>query len=250
MLRTKLGKIILSLVLIGAAAAVGLAYAFLRTPEEASESISPIPLDNPTQTADLPDEQPTLADEPTPTAPVVTNLLFEILPEESVARFSLGEVLRGEPNFVIGATDQVAGQIAIDLSDPSKTQVGVISINARTFATDNSNRDRAIKNQILDTNIYEFITFTPTSITGLPAEAAVGETLSLEITGDLTIRDITHEVTFSVTVLAVSESRLEGSGSATIRREDYGLTIPNVPLVASVDQDVLLEIEFVALAVE
>ncbi|MDH3944879.1 MAG: YceI family protein [Anaerolineae bacterium] len=250
MLKTATGKIIIAVVLIGLAAAAALYYAVLRTPEAASEPIAPIPIDEPTQAPAISEDEPAATDVAPPDDPAPTTLLFEIVPEESLARFSLGEILRGEYNLVIGVTDQVAGQISIDLSDPSAAQVGAISINARTFATDNSNRDRAIKNQILDTNIYEFITFTPTSIAGLPSEAVVGETMEFEITGDLTIRDITHQVTFSVTVLAVSETRLEGSGSATITRADFNLTIPNVPSVASVDEDVIIEIEFVALAVE
>ena len=144
----------------------------------------------------------------------------------------------------------MAGQISIDFANPSASQVGTILINARTLTTGTGNRDRAIKNQILETNTYEFITFTPTSISGWPEAAVVGETIHLEIVGELTIRDVTHETTFFMTVVAVSETRLEGRGTTTIARGDYNLVIPNVPSVADVDEEVLLEIEFVAVAVE
>ena len=72
------------------------------------------------------------------------------------------------------------------------------------------------------------------------------ETLEFQISGDLTVRDITHPITFDVTVTAVSETRLEGSASAILARGDYGLQIPEVPRVANVDEEVLLEIDFVA----
>lgn len=250
MLKTTAGKIFVALILVGFVVAISLVYAFLRPPEEATQPILPIPISEPTQVEDTQVETPSPTQAADNSEPAPGPLLFEIVPDESVARFTLGEILRGEPNLVIGSTGQVAGQISVDLADPSATRVGSITINARTFATDNSNRDRAIKNQILDTNIFEFITFTPTSISGLPDEATVGATFTLEISGDLTIRDITHPVTFTVTVTAISEVQLEGSGSATITRSAYGLIIPNVPSVASVDEEVLIEIIFVALAVD
>jgi hypothetical protein len=38
--------------------------------------------------------------------------------------------------------------------------------------------------------------------------------------------------------------------STTIQRGDFGLTIPNVPFVANVGEEVLLELDFVALPVD
>ena len=132
---------------------------------------------------------------------------------------------------------------------PLKTsKVGVILVNARTLATDNNFRNRAINNEILQTDEYEFIRFTPTAMTGFPENPKIGEELKFQITGDLTIRDITNQVTFDVTAMAVSETRLEGHASTTIARADYGLKIPNVPRVANVDEEVLLEIDFAAVS--
>jgi hypothetical protein len=57
-------------------------------------------------------------------------------------------------------------------------------------------------------------------------------------------------VTFDVTVTPVSETRLEGNAVTTVKRSDYNLVIPSVPGVADVSEDVRLEIDFVAQAVE
>ncbi|MFC1996762.1 YceI family protein [Chloroflexota bacterium] len=173
-------------------------------------------------------------------------IVFSIVAAESEVRFTLDELLSGVPTTVVGATDQVAGEIAVDPTAPANSKVGVIQVNARTFATDNNFRNRAINNEILETDEFEFVRFTPTTVTGFPENPAVGEALEFQITGNLTIRDITSEVTFDVTVSAVSETRLEGSASTMVAREDYNLRIPNVPRVADVDEEVLLEIDFVA----
>jgi polyisoprenoid-binding protein YceI len=173
-------------------------------------------------------------------------VIYQISPADSEVRFALDEELRGQPQTVVGVTDQIAGEIAVDLNDLASTQVGLIQINARALATDNNFRNRAIQNEILDTGAHEFISFSPTSVDGLPASAAIGEEVSFTISGDLTIRDITQPAVFEVTATAVSADQLAGTASAVVLRADYGLQIPSVPNVANVEEEVELYIDFVA----
>lgn len=175
-------------------------------------------------------------------------VVFNIVPDHSEVRFILSEVLRGSPNKVTGRTNQVAGQIGVDFTTPANSQLGEIKIDARSLSTDNELRNRAIRGQILQSSQdqFEFITFKPTSVSGLPDAVTMGTAFTFQIAGDLTIRDITKPVTFSVTVTPDSKTQIEGTASATVQRSDYNLTIPNVPGVADVDQAVALEIDFVA----
>lgn len=175
-------------------------------------------------------------------------LVFEVSSDESQARFLIDEVLNGADKTVVGVTNAVAAQIVIDPASPADVQLGTVQVNARTFITDSGSRNRAIQNLILQTNTYELVTFTPTAYAGLPASIAVGDTFSFQVTGDLTIRDITSQVTFDVTVTVESDSRISGLASTTIDRATYDLQIPSVPQVASVEQTIILELEFVALA--
>jgi polyisoprenoid-binding protein YceI len=172
--------------------------------------------------------------------------VFTIDQSASQARFELDEELRGQPKTVVGTTDQVAGQIAFNLSDLSTAQVGQILINAGMFTTDSSLRNRAIRDRILNAGDFELITFTPTAVNGLPAEAAVGEEITFTIDGDLTIRDITNPVTFEVTATAISAEQISGTAGTVINRADYNLNIPSVPNVANVEEQVELILDFVA----
>lgn len=178
--------------------------------------------------------------------------LFRIVPEESQVRFILSEMLRGVPTTVTAMTDQIAGDIIVDFAQPSNSQVGMVRINARTLLTDNEFRNRAIRGEILESarDEYEFAEFNPTSVEGLPAIVTIGEPFTFTITGDLKVRDIVQPVTFEATVTPVSETRLEGSARATVTRTQYNLVIPNVPGVADVSDEVALEIDLVATAVE
>jgi polyisoprenoid-binding protein YceI len=173
---------------------------------------------------------------------------FQITQAESKASFTLDEQLNGQPKTVIGTTDQVAGELAISPSDLSSAKIGVITVNARTLATDSDRRDRAIKNFILSTDSFELITFTPTSITGLSGSGAPGTPYAFKIAGTLTIRDKTMPVVFEATVTAESATRLSGTATTTVNRSDFGLTIPSVPMVANVSEQVKIEIAFVATA--
>jgi polyisoprenoid-binding protein YceI len=172
--------------------------------------------------------------------------VFQIVLDQSQASFSIYEELAGQPTTVVGVTDQVAGEIALNLKDLSQSMVGVIQVNARTLATDNDRRNNALRRFILNTDQYELITFTPTSIIGLSGAAQTGQTLTFQIAGDLTIRDVTQPVVFEVTATGESATRLTGTATATVKRSDFNLTIPSVPNVANVGEEVTLEIKFVA----
>ncbi len=188
-------------------------------------------------------EEPVQSDETGAAATVYT-----IDATQSEARFIIEEVLRGADTTVVGATSNVAGQLALDITDPASTQVGTIVVNARDIATDSSARNRAISNAILQTNEYELISFTPTAITGLPESVTAGESYTFQIVGELTITDQTREVTFDATVTPVSATELTGLASAEILYADYNLEIPFSQSVDAVEDTVILELEFVALA--
>lgn len=177
--------------------------------------------------------------------------VYVISPEESVASFSIDEVLRGEPQTVIGTTSEVAGQISVDPSDLSIATLSEITVNARTFETDSPLRDRAIRGPlILDsaTDELELIVFSPTAVTAPSGPASLGRPVELTVTGDLTIKETTGPVTFDVSATLVSEERLEGTATAQVQRADFGIGIPDVFGVTGVSEDVTLTFEVVALA--
>ncbi|PWH17892.1 MAG: polyisoprenoid-binding protein [Anaerolineae bacterium] len=190
-----------------------------------------------------PAPEPTLANAPEQST---GELIFQIVSAESTARFTIYEELRGSPKDVIGETNLVTGEMLVHPGELSQSKVGVIQINARGFATDDERRNAAIRNRILQTDAYEYIVFEPTSLEGLSGIGEVGKSYSFLITGNLTIRDVTQPVTFEVTVTVESPTRLSGSATATIRRSDFKLVVPNVPFVANVADEVKLELIFVA----
>lgn len=168
------------------------------------------------------------------------------LSSASEARFYINEVLLGNDKEVIGVTNLVTGEVNFDLSNPQAATVGTISIDASDLTTDDNRRNGQIRNRILQTSDFQFITFSPTNLVGIPESLAVGDSFDVEISGDLTIKETTQSVIFLTTVTVVSETELTGLGSTIIKYADYDINIPQVPIVASVEEEVRLELAFVA----
>jgi polyisoprenoid-binding protein YceI len=228
-----------ALVIVGASLGAG-AYSLLKPTAAASAPITAVPLATSSvalaTSSDASDGQ------------TATPALYEIQPADSQASFTIDEVLRGSPKTVVGTTDQVSGQIAFDSSDPSSAQVGTILIDARTLVTDDSSRNRVLNNQILSTDNYEYISFTTSQISGLPQAVTPGQPFTFQLSGDLTIRGVSKPATFDVTVTPAADGTLSGSATTTIQYSDWGISIPSVPFVASVGNQVVLQLSFDATA--
>ncbi|MDN5721963.1 MAG: YceI family protein [Corynebacterium sp.] len=103
-----------------------------------------------------------------------------------------------------------------------------VTIAASSLDTRNADRDGHVKSEdFFDVEKFPEITFTSTSVTAAGDDA-------LEVTGDLTIKDVTKQVTVPFefdgeVVDPWGATRVGFSGSTTINRTDFGLTW-NAPL--------------------
>lgn len=170
----------------------------------------------------------------------------------SEARFVVDEILLGEPKTVVGVTNEVAGEMLIDLDHPANSIVGVIRVNVRTLETDNDFRNRALRGQILqaDRPEYEFATFTPRNLSGLPERVTIGEAFTFQIVGSLNLHGVSQDITFDATVTPISETEVQGTASTVVLYRDFGMSIPEASGVAGVSDEVRFEIDFVAQTIQ
>jgi polyisoprenoid-binding protein YceI len=93
------------------------------------------------------------------------------------------------------------------------------------------------------------VEFDPIELVGLPDALVVGDTMEFEIVGNLTVKGTAAAITFEVKVTVVAADRIEGTAMGSVRYDKYGLFIPNAQgRVTEVAEDVVLEIDFVAVA--
>lgn len=118
---------------------------------------------------------------------------------------------------VRGSFDDVTA--TLDVADNSK--IHAVAKTA-SFNSNDANRDAHVRGEdFFDAERFPELTFTSTNVTGS------GETY--QVTGDLTIRDITKSVTFDtefngVAVDPFGLTRAGFSGNTQISRKEFGLT--------------------------
>ena len=144
---------------------------------------------------------------------------WQIDPTHSAAHFSVRHLMISN---VRGEFTKVSGNAVLDPTDPSKSTIEVI-IDATSIDTREPQRDEHLRSaDFLDVANHPTITFRSKKIT--PAG-----TDHYKVTGDLTIRGVTREVTFDVEGPATpvkdpyGNIRTGVSAKAKINRKDFGL---------------------------
>lgn len=209
-----------------------------------------------------PTEAPTTAPAPTAAAatPAATNadanaapasagvVVFRIVPEESQVTYEVGETFLNQNNryaIAVGRTQQVNGEVRFDQANPRNSSVGALTIDISTFTSDSPRRDNAIRDRWLESARYPLATFAPTAIEGLPEKYTSGEEITLTITGDLTVREVTRPATFTVTG-AIDGETMRGVAETQIKMTDFGFQPPDIAGVLRAEDDVKISFSFVA----
>lgn len=133
--------------------------------------------------------------------------------------FTFNEILPAEQKVTSGSTQEVTGNVTVD---GETLTAGNITVNMGNITTDNERRDVNVRMKILNTDEYPNSTFEitePVDLSAVPEDGTPGEA---EITGDLTIRGQSNEVTQVFDVLRDGE-RVIIAGDLPFNRLDYGV---------------------------
>jgi polyisoprenoid-binding protein YceI len=139
-----------------------------------------------------------------------------------VAHSRLGFVARhAMVTKVRGSFNEFEGTAVLDGTDPSKSSVE-ITINVDSVDTRNAQRDGHLRtNDFLDIEKFPQITFKSTAIAHEGGH-------DFQVTGDLTIKDVTKSVTIPLEYQGAAKDpygnlRIGFEGSLPIVRSDYGI---------------------------
>lgn len=144
-------------------------------------------------------------------------------PNVTAAGFTFDEVLPGQRKRTSGSTQQVTGNV--DISD-GKVRAGEVHVDMRHIVTDKDVRDENVRNKILLTDRYPEARFSitkPVNVSQLPSDGKPGK---VTLTGNLTIKDATKEVTQEFQALRDGD-RLVVSGVIPVKRSDYDVESPD-----------------------
>jgi len=149
---------------------------------------------------------------------------------------------------VVGSTQEIEGQLQLNLDDLSAPLgENTFTVKMNTFTTDQSNRDKWIRENGPRFNDYPLATFTATSVEGAPATYTEGDEVSFQLAGDLTVREITQPVTFDVTA-SLSGDTLTGVATTQLKMSDFGIDPPSFANTLTVADEFGIEVQIVAKA--
>jgi polyisoprenoid-binding protein YceI len=144
---------------------------------------------------------------------------------------------------VRGSFNDFEGTGRFDAADPTKSEISLV-IQATSIDTRNADRDTHLRsNDFFAMEEFPEISFTSTSV-------SVAGDNQYEVTGDLTMKGITHPVTIDFThegnaVDPYGTERIGLEGTTTVNRKDWGISF-NAPLETGgvlIGEKVTLEFE-------
>jgi polyisoprenoid-binding protein YceI len=167
---------------------------------------------------------------------------YAVVAEQSEARYRVREQLVGLnfPNDAVGSTRAIEGGVAFDAEGRVLATASRLTINLGTLRSDETRRDNYIRRNTLETDRYPTAVFVPAEIRGLPVPLPPSGSASLQVMGDLTVRDVTRRVTWEATA-AFDGAEVSVRARTSFRFEDFGLRVPRVSVVLSVEDAIRLE---------
>lgn len=146
---------------------------------------------------------------------------------------------------VVGTTPGVTGEIQLDFDSPEIVQAAQFTVDMTGLATDQNRRDKWLTENAITTGVFPQATFVATSASGLPASINDGEPVDFQLTGDLTVRDVTNSVTFEVTAV-LTNNTIEGTATLPLKMSDFGITPPDFANTLTVADDFMIEVALTA----
>jgi polyisoprenoid-binding protein YceI len=166
------------------------------------------------------------------------------LVEPSTARYIIREQLArlDLPNDAIGQTSDVSGMIRFDASG-GILQDSVFTVNVSSLTSDESRRDRYLKSRALASDQYPIVKFSINEVKGLPWPLPTSGVHTLDLIGELTVKEVTKPVIWQ-TVVEFDSDKIVGSASVTITFEEFDMAKPRFAFIISVAEEIKLELNF------
>jgi polyisoprenoid-binding protein YceI len=198
-------------------------------------------------TLTIPSATPTATTTTTPTA--VTAATTWMITDKSTATIRVREQLVGVslPSDAVLTATGAKGSFQLN-SDGTFGSGSKITFDLTTLSSDERNRDSFIKRDTLAVSQFPTAEFVPTKTSGLTLPLATSGTFTFTLTGNMTIKGKTKEVTFDVTAKRDgTDLTATATSNPNWKFGDFGMSPPSSPLrVLSVTDEIRAAIDIVA----
>jgi len=203
---------------------------------------SPTPIPTPASAL----AQPTIGQSDAQLAPrSADDLSITLVAGDTEARFRAREQLVGRslPSEAVGSTRSVAGDLLLDPSDGTVKAPSRMVMDAASLQSDEPIRDRYIKDSTLQVRQFPTVEFVPRELRGLASPLPAGGDVTFQLVGDLTVHGVTRPATWDVRA-RINDQDATGTASTQVKITDFGMPLPRVARVLSMEDTVTLEVDF------
>ncbi|MFM7678846.1 MAG: YceI family protein [Roseiflexaceae bacterium] len=184
-----------------------------------------------------------------PVAATTGNRTFVIDPAQSSAQYAVEEIFFSDNRLftAVGVTNAVEGEFEVTADGKPSGKVTRMRVDLRTLKSDSPRRDNAIRRQWLESDTYPYADFVSTDALNLPERYTEGEQVTFTLVGDMTVRDVTKSVEWTV-VGTLQGDTVTGEAKTVIKMSDFGFAAPDIGGVLKAEDEVALTVTFVAIA--
>jgi polyisoprenoid-binding protein YceI len=179
-------------------------------------------------------------------APSGSLVRFTFQADRNEVRFRAREVVFGQslPSDAVGATRAVNGTIVLGSEGGVDSTVSRVTADLRLLQSDERRRDNYIQRNTLETDRFPHAEFVPRETRRLPSPLPTSGEVTFDLVGDLTVHGVTRPVAWEVAA-RVNGPEVAGTGSTRVAMTDFGMTPPRAGPVLSIEDTLVLEIDFV-----
>ena len=167
--------------------------------------------------------------------------------DESLARYSVTEQLArlSSPIDAVGETGEVEGAIVFDADGNVDQSLSVITVGLAGLTSDESRRDRYVRNNVFDTSRFPNTEFVVTGTQGLDWPFPESGETTFQLTGSMTIRDVSSPVAWDVEARS-SGGVVTGKARTVVTFDQFELSKPSLAFIVSVEDEIRLELDIIA----
>ena len=167
--------------------------------------------------------------------------------QESTARYLITEQLANLdfPIDAIGETNQISGSIIFNKDGNIIEDESKITVNVNSLKSDSSRRDRYISRRSLESEKYPEATIFIKEIRNLPWPLPESGSAEINIIGDMNVHGVTDRIAWD-TEVNFNKNKINGIAKTNFKFEKFNMDLPRVAIVLSVENNIRLELDFVA----
>lgn len=120
-----------------------------------------------------------------------------------------------------------------------------ITVQVNTLRSDDSRRDAYLRRSALQTNAYPEATFVVREAPGMPWPLPAAGEAAFTLVGDLTVHGVTRPAEWGVNAVFGPDG-VAGRAKTEFTFGDFGMGVPRVAIVLSVENRIRLEMDFTA----